>query len=103
MAAEKYNNAPAPELGSRVLVRFNFCDEQGNVVEEQQFQGAIERITDAEVVIRNPVTGKEVSLPPHFGSYQRPAKGSYSLPSTGETITDPDYITEWTLRASSAK
>jgi hypothetical protein len=103
MATEKYSNAPAPELGSRVLVRFNFCDEQGKVVEEKQFHGAIERITDTEVVIRHPSTGKEVSLPPHFGSYQRPPKGDYNLPSTGETITDPDYITEWTLRASSAK
>lgn len=101
MATETYKNAPTPEVGSRVLVRFNFTDEENNVVEEQQFFGSIEKINDEEVVIKNQKNGKEVSLPPHFGSYERPPKGSYDLPSTGETITDPDYITEWTLRMSS--
>ncbi len=102
MTAQRYNTAVVPALGSRVLVRFNFCDEEGNIVETQQFQGEITTITEEEVIIKHPSSGKEVSLPPHFGSYERPPKGDYELPSTGELITDPDYITEWTLRASSS-
>lgn len=102
MTKEKYEDGERPQIGSKVLVKFNFCDEVGDIVEEKQFFGAIEKITDSEVIIKHPSSGKEVSLPPHFGSYTRAAKGSYDLPSTGETIQDPDYLTEWTLRASSA-
>lgn len=98
MAGEKYKDAPAPGLGSLVLVRLSFTDEEGNIVEERQFQGAIEKISDEEVVLRHPSNGAEVSLPPYFGSYERAPKGKYQLKSTGETIVDPDYITEWTLR-----
>lgn len=101
MAGEKYNMGIVPELGSLVVVRLNFCDEEGNVVEEKQHQGRIVKITDQEVIIKHPTTGEEVSLPPYFGSYERPRKGEYKLASTGETVVDPDYVTEWTLRASS--
>lgn len=98
---EEYKDGPAPEIGNSVLVRFNFCDEEGEIVEEKQFFGKIEQITDEEVIIRHAADGGSVTLPPHFGSYQAADKGSYDLPSTGETISDPDFITEWTLRASS--
>lgn len=101
MANENYTSAPIPDIGSRVLVRLNFCDEQGNIVEERQFFGVIDRITAEEVIIKDPESGKEVSLPPHFGSYEKPPKGEYPLASTGETVTDPDYVTEWTVRVSS--
>ena len=103
MSSEEYQEGSAhPQVGARVLVRFNFCDEQGEVVEEQQFNGVIEKITDSEVLLRHPSNGKEVSLPPHFGSYSVAEKGTYDLPSTGEKMQNPDFITEWTLRASSA-
>jgi hypothetical protein len=102
MAPEKYEEEGAPpSIGDSILLKFNFCDEEGQVVEEQQFQGVIEKITESEVIIRHPSNGKEVSLPPHFGSYLPAKKGLYDLPSTGEQVRDPDFITEWTLRASS--
>ncbi len=102
MSDEKYQEAKTqPQIGARVLIRFHFCDEQGEIVEEQQFQGVIDSITDEEVVLKHPSNGKEVTLPPHFGSYVVADPGAYELPSTGETMKDPDFITEWTLRASS--
>ncbi|MCB0323340.1 MAG: hypothetical protein KDD69_07190 [Bdellovibrionales bacterium] len=103
MAENDYTADAAPSVGDRVLIRFNFCDEEGNVVEEQQFMGAIESISDDEVVLTHPKSGKQVTLPPYFGSYTRPERGTYDLPSTGEQMVDPDYITEWTLRASSGQ
>lgn len=90
-------------IGSYILVRLNYCDEEGEIVEQKQFHGHVHNVSDEEVVIRNKQTGKEVSLPPMFGSYIRADKGTYDLPSLGETIVDPDFITEWTLRASSGK
>lgn len=99
MSKEEYTSECKPQCGDRVLVKFNFCDEQGEIVEELQFNGKIESITDEIVVLRHPENGKEVTLPPHFGSYVAAEPGTYELPSTGETMTDPDYITEWTLRA----
>ncbi len=102
MSNQEYSDAPTPELGSIVLVRFSFNDEDGNTVEKKDFFGKITKINDQEVVLKNPNNGEEVTLPPHFGSYERPPKGDYELPSTGETVTNPDYITEWTLRISSA-
>jgi hypothetical protein len=101
--AEYEDNTKKLPLGSCVLVKLNYCDEEGDVVEEKQFHGLIDRITTEEVVIKNPNNGKEVSLPPLFGSYVKAEKGKYDLPSTGEFVIDPDFITEWTLRASSAK
>ncbi len=102
MPDEEYQEADTrPQVGSKVLIRFNFSDEQGEIVEEQQFQGVIETISDEEVILRHPVNGKEVTLPPHFGSYTVADPGEYELPSTGEVMKDPDFITEWTLRASS--
>lgn len=102
MSSDNYSDAPAPAIGSIVLVRFSFNDEEGNTVETKDFFGRVTRINSDEVVLKNPNTGEEVTLPPYFGSYQRPPKGVYDLPSTGEKVTDPDYITEWTLRISSA-
>ena len=98
MTTQEYTSDAQPQIGDRILVRFNFCDEQGNVVEEQQFKGTIDSITEEEVVLTHPENGKKVTLPPHFGSYIRPEAGTYQLPSTGETMMNPDYITEWTLR-----
>lgn len=96
-------NLDKPEVGSYILVRFNFNDEEGNTVEEKQFHGKIKSISDDEVEIKNPTTGEVVSLPPQFGSYEPAEKGEYELPSRGETIKDPDFITEWTLRIASER
>lgn len=101
--AKYEDNIKKVSLGSYILVRLNYCDEEGEVVEQNQFHGHVQNITEEEVIIKNSTNGKQVSLPPMFGSYIRADKGSYELPSTGETIKDPDFITEWTLRASSGK
>lgn len=90
-------------LGSYVLVKLNYCNEDNEIVETSQFHGLIDQITTDEVVIKNSDSGKTISLPPTFGSYVKAEKGKYDLPSTGESIIDPDFITEWTLRASTGK
>lgn len=90
------------EKGNLILVRLSFSDEEGQIVEEKQFQGLIDQINDSEIVVKHPSTGEEVTLPAHRESYQKAEPGEYDLPSTGEKITNPDFITEWTLRVASA-
>jgi hypothetical protein len=49
------------------------------------------------IVIRNPDTREEFTLPPDTSRFEKAPPGNYRLKSTGEIITDPDFVCTWTV------
>ena len=85
-------------IGKYVLAGIIYEDESGTVTRKVEKHGRIVSISDESgLVIRNPTTGEEFSLPPD-ADFLRPARpGQYNLRTTGEVITDPDFTCVWTI------
>ena len=82
--------------GSVILVGITRFDEDGNY-EQSQFAGkASVRDADTYCLVDLTCTDGEVrSFPFDRRSLAKARPGDYRLRSTGETITDPDYLMTW--------
>ncbi|CPR93568.1 hypothetical protein PP568_06845 [Mycobacteroides abscessus] len=81
-------------IGARVLVGITFRD--GERSSSIQRHGIVIRCDDEVIEIESP-DGETFTLPPAPESFSPAAPGEYRLRSTGEVITDPDYLATWTV------
>ena len=79
-------------LGKYVLVGVNRLDKKECVVSTEQIHGEVIRISQEDGVIILLSDGGEFDLPPFLDCYQKAEKGIYTLKSTKEKITNPDYV-----------
>lgn len=87
-------------IGKHLLIGVTYLDHEGNFVEQKQFHGEITRIDDQEgIVINLSGSGDEYKLPPDLNALQEAPEGEYRLRSTGEVVTNPDFLTSWTINA----
>ncbi|HUO07316.1 MAG TPA: hypothetical protein VM008_03220 [Phycisphaerae bacterium] len=85
-------------IGKHLLVGLTYLDHDGAITRQLQLHGTITQICDEGIFIEQP-DGEEFSLPPDPDSL-RPAKpGEYRLRSTGEVVVNPDYLSNWEVRA----
>lgn len=85
-------------IGKHLLIGITYLDHEGAFIEQKQFHGVIVRINESEgIVIKLHDSELEYKLPPDLNSLQPAPKGEYRLRSTGEIVTDPDYLTTWTV------
>jgi hypothetical protein len=85
-------------IGKHVLVGITYVDNDDTVIEQRQMHGTIVSANDEAVYIE--VAGLEEAqwLPPHLEAYEEAGKGDYRLRTTGEVVTDPDFLSTWTIR-----
>lgn len=85
-------------IGKHLLIGITYLDHKGTFIEQKQFHGIIVRINENEgIVIKLHNSELEYKLPPDLNSLQVAPKGEYRLRTTGEIVTDPDYMTTWTV------
>jgi hypothetical protein len=95
----EYDETVAASLiGKYVLVGITYRNASDAVDGYSQKHG---KIISADkklgIVIRNPDTGEEFTLPPDTSRFEKAKPGNYRLKSTGEVITDPDFVCTWTV------
>lgn len=83
-------------IGKYVIVGYTHKKDDGTVVKYEQEHGVIIRVNEHEgVVIKPPKEKYTFTLPPDFRSFEAAKPGKYTLKSTGEVITNPDYLVYW--------
>ena len=82
-------------VGKLALVGLTFYS--GNeIVDRKQFWGRVVSADAHGILIEHP-DGKRFNLPPDTTPVSYAAPGNYTLHSTGETVTDPDYLITWNI------
>jgi hypothetical protein len=87
--------------GKRVLVGLSTFDADGELVEREQVFGRVETV-DADVGIRLALEGHREGdayvLPPDTRAFSRAQPGEYTLKTTGEVVSDPDFLVVYALQ-----
>ena len=88
-------------IGKRVLVGITTLDFHGNLRSQEQVHGRID-IADPKqgllIELQGVGDGRKYSLPPDLRSFEYAPSGEYRLRSTGEVVTDPDFLVTWTVK-----
>ena len=91
-------------VGQMLLGGFTYVAADGRTVTSQvQFWGRIVSATPKGIAVAcegKVWSGQTVNLPPHLSALMAAKPGEYRLRSTGETLTDPDLTTSWTINQS---
>jgi hypothetical protein len=83
-------------LGKTVLVGKTITVGDG-AAEHIQFYGTIEAVDERQgLAIRRADNGELEWLPPDLRAFHPAEPGVYTLNSTGENVSDPDFISTWT-------
>lgn len=87
-------------IGCLVLVGITKTHPDGEVFERIELYGVVlstdERAGIAIEVHGERQRGETFWLPPSPNVFEKAAPGQYRLRSTGETVSDPDYLVSWT-------
>jgi hypothetical protein len=91
-------------VGKTVLLGVTYVDHEERQTGERQWYGVITEVSNAKgIVITLKNDTNYCALPPDLSAL-RPAKpGEYRLRSTGEVITNPDFLTTWTCKEPDPK
>ena len=84
-------------VGKSILVGLTYLDRKGQLLHQLQYHGVISRITAKGIFIRLPNGKDQCSLPPDTSVLKQAMPGNYRLRSTGEIVTNPDYLAQWTI------
>ena len=86
-------------LGKYILVGIAREDASGNVTDQFEIHGVIELVAPDGVIIslRGARLGEHYVIPPVLDCLDPAEPGEYRLHSTGELVTDPDYMTTFTI------
>jgi len=97
---EVWNFAIAEALiGKILLVGITYLNEQGEVIEQQQFFG---RVCSAHphqgilLALQGQREGEHYTLPPDTRSIVEAVPGEYRLYSTGEIVVNPNFTATFT-------
>lgn len=83
-------------IGKILLIGITYTDKDGNVMERSQYFGTVIKADRSEITIERE-NGETFSLPPDLRAIEPAAKGEYTLHSTGETVSNPDFLSTWTV------
>ncbi len=83
-------------IGKMLLVGITYYTHENEFIEQKQFYGTVTEANESVIRIRQK-DGTEFSLPPDLSSTKRAPLGEYKLRSTGEVVTNPDFLATWNL------
>ena len=85
-------------LGKHVIIGLTYIDHDENEIERIQRHGTVVRADESGIIIIDANSGEEITLPPDPSAFQEAQPGDYRFRTTGEIISDPDFLTQWTIR-----
>lgn len=83
--------------GKLFLIGLTFINEDQKVIEQYQTSGIVDELTDKGFLKFNKSNGSVFQLPYDPRAIKEAVKGEYTEKSTGNIITNPDYLTTWTI------
>lgn len=88
--------------GKVFLIGLTFVDQEGNVIEQYQTHGTVDKLTvDGFFKIRR--NDNSIFTIPYVRETIKAAKeGEYREKATGEIIKSPDYIMTWEIKTTAA-
>lgn len=84
-------------VGRHLLVGLTYVRPSGELIEQKQLHGIVERVSQHEGIVMRLSDGSEYRLPPDLRGIREAPAGSYRLRSTGEEVQDPDFLCTWTI------
>jgi hypothetical protein len=91
-------------IGKTVLIGVTYLDHEERQTGQQQWYGVISEISNARgIVVRLKNDSSHCALPPDLSALRPAKRGEYRLRTTGEVVTDPDFLMTWTRRAPDPK
>jgi hypothetical protein len=82
-------------IGKKLLVGITYLGVEGNPERSVEFAGVVKSVDP--LVYVDAGTGEPFTLPPEPDAFDEARPGEYRLRSTGEVVTDPDFVTSWTV------
>lgn len=87
----------AEMIGKVVLVGVTVRSRKEEIIGQEQYFGTVLRISERDgLIIRRGDTGEELWLPPAIHLYEPAKPGEYRLRSTGQIVSNPDYVASFT-------
>ena len=87
-------------IGKYLLVGVNRLDSDENIVSTEEIHGRVLRVSEEGGVIIVQSDGGEFGLPPLLDCYEEASEGVYSLKSSNEKITNPNYLATFNVTAT---
>lgn len=85
-------------IGKYILVGITYLDSNGELESQQQLHGSIKNASENEgilIQLSGAYEGENWNMPPDTGSISEAEPGEYNLKSTGEVVTNPDFLCTW--------
>lgn len=83
-------------IGKTIIIGITRLDTDGAVFEQIQMHGTVQDASAGGIVVRLS-TGSCYKLPPDYGAINEAPPGEYRFRSTGEVVSNLDYMTTWTI------
>jgi hypothetical protein len=86
-------------VGKTLLVGITDLDRNGKPTKQRQFFGTITEISVKNgMIVTSKNNATHLALPPDLSTLLPAKPGVYRLRSTGEVVTDPDFLTTWEFK-----
>jgi hypothetical protein len=88
-------------LGKILLVGLTFLNEDGSLIEQQQFFGHVQSVSQnigIALALEGNRLGETYLLPPDTRAIKVANPAKYRLASTGEVVINPDYTVKFSIR-----
>ena len=83
-------------LGKTVLAGLTYYSANNELIEQKQVWGTVTKADKSCIEIQQ-ADGSKFGLPPDLSAIDTAAPGEYKLRSTGEVVTDPDYLVTYSV------
>ncbi len=83
-------------LGKVVLAGLTYTTEDGDFAGQTEFWGTVTQANKKGIVIQQP-DGETFTFPPDLSAFSAARPGEYRLRTTNEVVSNPDYLTTWTI------
>ena len=90
-------------LGKRILVGLTYLDNDGEVNEQIQLHGIINKISDNSLLFERSDGEGEFSIPFDGELDKAEEESVYNLKSTGEKVTGVNYLASFTIHTAEQK
>jgi hypothetical protein len=84
-------------IGKHILVGLTYLDHAGNVARQIQLHGFITYVSDSTIRFERADGDGEFAIPRDGSLSPADREAVYSLRSTGESVTEVDFVDSWTI------
>ena len=85
-------------IGKYILVGVTYLGSNGDLESQQQLHGIIIKASEDEGILlqlAGEYEGESWNMPPDTSSISVADPGEYNLKSTGEVVSNPDFLCRW--------